>query len=157
VVNQFLANLQQDSTLKWQYFGDENGVLTMFPANKFTDCGSYDARYRFVFAFNIFSTVLRLYRLTSTTCSDKMCPNYAEKQKKHVPKIGIKDTGCSDVHVVIERPALVYSVELFGFYLGRNFGLNWSKPVIDLKWVQAFQLHVFHTVIRCKEYRMSPN
>jgi hypothetical protein len=22
---------------------------------------------------------------------------------------------------------------------------------------QAFQLHVFHTVIRCKEYRMSPN
>jgi hypothetical protein len=22
---------------------------------------------------------------------------------------------------------------------------------------QAFQLHVFHTVIRCEEYRMSPN
>jgi hypothetical protein len=44
------------------------------------------------------------FRLTSTTCSDKMCPNYAAKQKKHVPKIGIKNTECSDVHV-IERPA----------------------------------------------------
>jgi hypothetical protein len=40
------------------------------------------------------------FRLTSTTCSDKMCPNYAEKQKKNLPKIGIKNTGCSDVHVM---------------------------------------------------------
>jgi hypothetical protein len=32
------------------------------------------------------------FRLTSTTC-DKMWPNYAEKQKKHVPKIGIKIQG----------------------------------------------------------------
>jgi hypothetical protein len=26
------------------------------------------------------------FRLTSTTCSDKMCPNYAEKQKNMCPK-----------------------------------------------------------------------
>jgi hypothetical protein len=28
------------------------------------------------------------FRLTSTTRRDRMSPNYAEKQKKHGPKIG---------------------------------------------------------------------
>jgi hypothetical protein len=33
------------------------------------------------------------FRLTLTTCSDKMCPNYAEKKQQHVPKVGIQNTG----------------------------------------------------------------
>jgi hypothetical protein len=40
-----------------------------------------------------------------------MCQNYAEKKKKHVPKLlGIKNTGCIDLHV-IGRPG-VHSTQL---------------------------------------------
>ncbi|XP_064640200.1 VWFA and cache domain-containing protein 1-like isoform X2 [Lineus longissimus] len=46
VINRMISNRQQSSELKWQYFGDENGILTMFPANNFAECGSYDPRYR---------------------------------------------------------------------------------------------------------------
>jgi hypothetical protein len=37
---------------------------------------------------------------TSTARRDRMSPNYAEKRKKHVPKIGYKYTGCKGVHAI---------------------------------------------------------
>ncbi|XP_074645932.1 VWFA and cache domain-containing protein 1-like isoform X2 [Tubulanus polymorphus] len=39
-------NLAADSTLKWQYFGSEEGVMTMFPAASVPSCTSYDPRFR---------------------------------------------------------------------------------------------------------------
>jgi hypothetical protein len=52
----------------------------------------------------IFAT--EIFRLTSTTGRDRMSPNYAEKRKKHVPKIGSENTRCKGVHV-IERPGVL--------------------------------------------------
>jgi hypothetical protein len=40
----------------------------------------------------------------------------------------------------------------------RGGGVTCRQPYMKVSpYMQAFQLHDFHTVIRCKEYRMSPN
>ena len=39
-------NLEDQPSLKWQYFGSEKGLTTQFPASKSTDCSTYDNRFR---------------------------------------------------------------------------------------------------------------
>ncbi|XP_078487608.1 VWFA and cache domain-containing protein 1-like [Ciona intestinalis] len=44
--NACVQNYQNLPSLKWQYFGSEQGVTTLFPSFRTTDCGSYDNRFR---------------------------------------------------------------------------------------------------------------
>ncbi|XP_064634885.1 VWFA and cache domain-containing protein 1-like isoform X2 [Lineus longissimus] len=40
-------NLQEDPSMKWQYFGTEEGISTVYPANKYSKpCGMYEPRIR---------------------------------------------------------------------------------------------------------------
>ena len=41
-----IKNLEDQPSLKWQYFGSEKGLTTQFPASKSDDCSSYDNRFR---------------------------------------------------------------------------------------------------------------
>ena len=46
VIDAMKKNLEEQPSLKWQYFGSEKGVTTQFPASKSGDCSSYDNRFR---------------------------------------------------------------------------------------------------------------
>ncbi|XP_014676319.1 PREDICTED: VWFA and cache domain-containing protein 1-like [Priapulus caudatus] len=48
VLDRMRANLQNVPSLKWQYYGDENGVITTFPSVAKKDCHKYDPRFRYV-------------------------------------------------------------------------------------------------------------
>nr|XP_026690878.1 VWFA and cache domain-containing protein 1-like isoform X2 [Ciona intestinalis] len=44
--NACIQNYQNLPSLKWQYFGSEQGVTTLFPSLRATNCGSFDNRFR---------------------------------------------------------------------------------------------------------------
>ncbi|XP_065835890.1 VWFA and cache domain-containing protein 1-like isoform X3 [Oscarella lobularis] len=46
LVSTFKSNLQSNPTLKWQYFASQEGLISIYPAFKVQDCGSYDPRFR---------------------------------------------------------------------------------------------------------------
>ncbi|XP_065835518.1 VWFA and cache domain-containing protein 1-like [Oscarella lobularis] len=46
LVSKFKSNLQSNPTLKWQYFASQEGLISIYPAFKVQDCGSYDPRFR---------------------------------------------------------------------------------------------------------------
>ncbi|XP_065835892.1 VWFA and cache domain-containing protein 1-like isoform X2 [Oscarella lobularis] len=46
LVSMFKSNLQSNPTLKWQYFASQEGLISIYPAFKVQDCGSYDPRFR---------------------------------------------------------------------------------------------------------------
>ena len=46
VIDAMKKNLEEQPSLKWQYFGSEKGITTQFPASKSGDCSSYDNRFR---------------------------------------------------------------------------------------------------------------
>ncbi|CAH1780663.1 unnamed protein product, partial [Owenia fusiformis] len=46
ILNKMKKNLQDYPTLKWQYFGSENGVFTKYPASYDAGCDEYDNRFR---------------------------------------------------------------------------------------------------------------
>ncbi|XP_014676318.1 PREDICTED: VWFA and cache domain-containing protein 1-like, partial [Priapulus caudatus] len=48
VLDRMRTNLQTVPSLKWQYYGDENGVITTFPSVPKKDCHKYDPRFRYV-------------------------------------------------------------------------------------------------------------
>ncbi|XP_062512839.1 VWFA and cache domain-containing protein 1-like isoform X2 [Corticium candelabrum] len=39
-------NLENYPTLKWQYFGSEQGLITLYPSFHTSDCSTYDPRFR---------------------------------------------------------------------------------------------------------------
>jgi hypothetical protein len=41
-----IKNLNKNPDLRWQYFGSQEGILSTYPAHKFTSCDSYDNRVR---------------------------------------------------------------------------------------------------------------
>ena len=46
VIEAMTKNLEEQPSLKWQYFGSEKGITTQFPASKSGNCSSYDNRFR---------------------------------------------------------------------------------------------------------------
>ncbi|XP_070564127.1 VWFA and cache domain-containing protein 1-like [Ptychodera flava] len=46
VLNTMKTNLQRNPSLKWQYYGSEEGVFTIFPAHRMESCDTYDNRFR---------------------------------------------------------------------------------------------------------------
>ncbi|XP_077994463.1 VWFA and cache domain-containing protein 1-like [Glandiceps talaboti] len=46
VLDVMKTNFQQNPSLKWQYFGSEEGVFTVYPAHAMHSCDSYDNRFR---------------------------------------------------------------------------------------------------------------
>ena len=41
-----INNLNKNPDLRWQYFGSQEGILSTYPAHKYTSCDSYDNRVR---------------------------------------------------------------------------------------------------------------
>lgn len=39
-------NLENNPDLRWQYFGSQEGISSIYPSNKFSSCDSYDNRLR---------------------------------------------------------------------------------------------------------------
>ncbi|XP_077994597.1 VWFA and cache domain-containing protein 1-like [Glandiceps talaboti] len=46
VVDVMKSNYRQNSHIKWQYFGAETGVFSIYPASGRASCDDYDSRYR---------------------------------------------------------------------------------------------------------------
>ncbi|XP_070569588.1 VWFA and cache domain-containing protein 1-like [Ptychodera flava] len=46
VIDVMKRNYEENSGIKWQYFGNEGGVFTIYPANSRSACDDYDSRYR---------------------------------------------------------------------------------------------------------------
>ncbi|XP_070571547.1 VWFA and cache domain-containing protein 1-like isoform X2 [Ptychodera flava] len=46
VVDVMKRNYETTPTLKWQYFGSEQGIFTLYPATSVSSCTEYDHRYR---------------------------------------------------------------------------------------------------------------
>ena len=41
-----IDNGNKNPDLRWQYFGSQEGILSLYPAHKFSSCDSYDNRVR---------------------------------------------------------------------------------------------------------------
>ena len=41
-----ISNMNKNPDLRWQFFGSQDGILSIFPANKFSSCDTYDNRLR---------------------------------------------------------------------------------------------------------------
>ncbi|XP_070554595.1 VWFA and cache domain-containing protein 1-like [Ptychodera flava] len=46
VVDVMKRNYEDNSGIKWQFFGSEDGVFTIYPASSRSSCDDYDSRYR---------------------------------------------------------------------------------------------------------------
>nr|XP_006815782.1 PREDICTED: VWFA and cache domain-containing protein 1-like [Saccoglossus kowalevskii] len=46
VIDVMKENYNSFSNLKWQYFGSEEGIFTIYPASLIDDCANYDHRFR---------------------------------------------------------------------------------------------------------------
>ena len=46
------------SPMKWQYFGSEYGIINQFPASKAPDCSSYDHRFRSVILIGLWKMLV---------------------------------------------------------------------------------------------------
>ena len=46
LVETMIDNGNKNPDLRWQYFGSQEGILSLYPAHKFSSCDSYDNRVR---------------------------------------------------------------------------------------------------------------
>ncbi|XP_070554563.1 VWFA and cache domain-containing protein 1-like isoform X2 [Ptychodera flava] len=46
VLDVMQRNYEENSGIKWQYFGNEDGIFTIYPASSRAACDDYDSRYR---------------------------------------------------------------------------------------------------------------